>query len=396
MNLSRKVLAAVLALALPAVSAASELTNVESAKFKVKIGGFFYGMAHFDTNEGGSRPWLIVVDKKSNRGAFHVDPFGTRLNIGVESQIADSAVAKGFIEFDWGLNGTSTVGMFLPRLRHAYAAIEMANAVNILVGQFWLPNQVLVVDTFSPNNFLRQGNTWSRTPQLAVSKSFGPVKAALMLASTTGVTGSVSGVPSTLAGALVEHPLPAAFAQLTYNVMPKSWIAVTGGVAQPTVGFARAAGAPTDTVVPDASGFTSIYADAATQLAFGPLTVGGKVAYGVGAGLGLGVGQSLVIDAENKAQGIPALAASISAKYTILPTLSLAAYFGIDDPTDVVAERSLAIRSNRTVGGVLTWTAVEGGVLGLEVMNVSTLRNVGTGFSTVGDLRASLVARYSF
>ena len=382
MTLRPLAVAALSLLLFPALAHSAELTTANS-KVKLKVGGFFYGAAHYDTNAGGSRPWLITVTEDSGRGSFSVDPYGTRLNFGIESQLENEAEAKGFLELDWGT-------VTSPRLRHAYVSLDFKNAVGLLVGQYWLPNMPIIPETFSPNAMLRQGNTWARTPQVSLFRTFGPVKGMLTLATSTGVTGSISQASTNTAKyALMEHALPAAIGQVAYQINPKSFVALAGGAWQPMVGYSNAEG-------PQSTKLTSWYSEAATQLGFGKLSLGAKFWYGQGAGLGTGVGQSIVMNDQNEATGITSMGGLASAKYAFHPKFSASLYAGIDDPEDTVEGVNLAIRRNLTVGGTAVYTAIEGGTLGLEVMNVTTTMYAGGNESPNNDTRASLVARYAF
>lgn len=382
MTLRPLTVAALSLLLFPALAHSLELTPPD-AKVKLKVGGFLYGAAHFDQNAAGSRPWLITVTEESGRSGFSVEPYGTRLNFGVESKLEGTGEAKGFLELDWG-----TVSS--PRLRHAYVSIDFQDTVGVLVGQYWLPNLPILPESYSPNALLRQGNAWARTPQLSVFRNFGPVKAMVTLAPTTGVTGSIlQASTNTAKYALMEHALPAAIAQVAYQLNPKSFIALAGGAWQPMVGFTGASG-------PESTSLTSWYSEAATSLGFGKLTLGGKVWYGQGAGLGTGVGQSIVMNDANEAFGITSMGGLASAKYAFHPRFTAGLYAGFDDPQDTVEGVNLGIRSNLVLGGTAGFHVIDGGTLGLEVMHVNTNTFAGGTEAPSRDTRGSLIARYSF
>ena len=382
MSLRKLAVAVVSAVLVPTLAFAAEIPTGND-KLKVKVGGFLYGAAHYDQNQSASRPWLITVTEDTNRGGFSVDPYGSRFNFGIESQLQDDAQAKGFIELDWG-----TVSS--PRLRHAYVALDFKDAVGVLVGQYWLPNLPILPETFSPNAMRMQGNAWNRSPQISLFRNFGPVKAMLTAASANAVTGGiVQGADNTSKYALQEQASPAGFLQLAYQINPKSVIAIAGGAWQPTVGFTGAEG-------PQTTKLTSWYSEIGTSVGFGKASLAAKAWYGVGAGLGTGINQSIVMNAENQATGIASMGGIASAKYAFNPKFSASLYTGLDDPQDQVDGVNLKIRRNLVVGGTAAYQVIEGGTLGLEVMNVTTTNLIAGENVPCNDARGSLIARYAF
>lgn len=386
MHTHSRLLAALLALSLPAASQASELVNAEASKFKVTLGGFFYGAAHFDTNAGATRPWLLTATTDADRQAFSVDPYGTRINLGITSQVKEDVQAKGFLEFDWGLtSGTSLV----PRLRHAYVSLDAPGAVGVLVGQFWVPNLPITADTYSPNFLSRQGNTWARAPQLTVFRSFGPLKAALTAAQTTAVSGALV-KPAAQPHAFAEQALPTGVLQLSYSLNPKSFVSVAGGAGR----LVTLSPGTDGTQVTENTG--TYYAELGANLVFDALGVGAKVWYGKGGLMLSGVAQAAVLGADGTVEAIPARGGMLSARYTLTPAWAVGAYGGVDNPNDVVAGVVVPTQQNLVVGGNVGFTATPGATLALELMNVATKVGSAAGSQTHGDLRTSLVGRYAF
>ncbi len=374
--------AIVSAVLVPTLALAADIPT-GNENLKVKVGGFLYGAAHYDQNQSASRPWLISVSEDSSRGGFSVEPYGSRFNFGIESQLQENAQAKGFIEMDWG---TITA----PRLRHAYVSLDFKDAVGVLVGQYWLPNLPILPETFSPNAMRMQGNAWNRSPQLSLFRNFGPVKAMLTAASASAVTGGiVQGADNTAKYALLEQSAPAGFLQLAYQINPRSVVAVAAGAWQPTIGFTGAEGAQSVKL-------TSWYSEIGTSVGFGGATLAAKAWYGVGAGLGTGINQSIVMNAQNQATGITSMGGIASAKYAFSPKFSASLYAGLDDPQDEVDGVTLRIRRNLVFGGTAGYQVIEGGTLGVEVMNVTTTNLIAGEDVACNDARGSIIARYAF
>lgn len=380
--MSLKLRAALAALLiLPCTAFGADLVSNES--LKVKLGGFFYGAAHYDTNASATRPWLITVAGDSDRAAFSADPYGTRLNLSVESQAKETVQARGFVEMDWGT-------VTSPRLRHAYVSVDVPNVVGVLVGQYWLPNLPVNADTFSPNYMNKQGNAWSRTPQLTLFRNFGSLKAMVTVAQASAVAGSITRAPG-IAGtyAYAEQALPVGFVQLAYSLNAKSFVSASAGTS-------RLLAAYSGTDLPSTTDAVTSYADVGTNLAFGNFSGGAKLFYSRGLGLGTGVGQSLVVDSAGEAAVVPSYGGIVSTKYAFTPAVFAAAYAGLDNPADTVRGVALPIRRNFTVGGNVGWNAVDGAQLALEVMRVATVNSTTAGAVTSSDVRGSLVGRYNF
>ena len=376
-------LAVLLLLALPTTASALELTTPD-ARVKLTVSGFLHGAAHADTNAAAGRPWLVTVGDETGRGGFSLDPYGSRLSFGVESRLdaAAEAKAKGVVELDWGSVAT-------PRLRHAYVSIE-GQGLGVLVGQYWLPNLPISGDTFSPNGLVRQGNTYTRTPQLTVFRSFGPVKAMLTAATAGALTGTVvQRAEDTAKYSVVESALPAGFLQRAWQFAPKRTGALAGGAWRPTVGW-------TDGGELRTQRYTSLYAEAGANIGAGPLTFSTKLWTGRGGGLGSAVGQSVAMRDDGTAHPILSRGAMLSGRWAVTERLAASLYAGLDDPEDEVAGVAVPIRHNRVLGGTATLSVTEGGLVGAELMNVRTLMTTGAGKVPFFDTRLSLFARYSF
>jgi hypothetical protein len=363
---------------------ASEIANNEFSKFKVKLGGFFYGAVHYDTNAQASRPWLNVVSGKAPRGALSLDPYGTRTNLSIESTLSEERKAIGFLEVDWA----PVTG---PRLRHAYVALE-SPALSVLVGQYWVPYGTPGPDTYNPQWFFRQGNPYSRAPQLTVFRKLGQITSSVTLTTTTFLGGSVvKGNAATGSYALAEGIVPAGFLRLAYELEgKKGFVALTGGTGRIEATYSVASeGRPR----PKAN---SAFAELSTSLQFAPVSLSGKLFWGRGAGMGTAVGQTLVVDAESQGHSIQALGGYVSGKLALSSGWALALFAGLDDPTDEVSGVTVPIQRNLTLGGQANWSPLEGANLALELMQVSTRMASAEGAQHFNDLRSSLIARYAF
>lgn len=376
---------AVCALAVTASSAeAAELANNEFTKFKVKLGGFFYGAVHYDSNAQASRPWLNVVSGEGRRGAMSLDPYGTRLNLSIESTSSEERKALGLIEFDWALISG-------PRLRHAYVTLSTPE-LSILVGQSWLPYGTPGPDTYNPQWFFRQGNPYTRAPQLTLLRKFGPVATSVTLTSTPLLGGSViKGNEATGSYALAEGISPTGFLRMAYELEgKKGFVALTGGAGRVEAAYSVASEAR-----PHAK-TRSAFAELSTHLQLAPVSLSGKVFWARSAGMGTAVGQTLVVDAEGRGRSIQSLGGFASGKVTLSSAWALALFAGLDDPRDSVSGVTVPIQRNLTLGGQVNWSPLEGANLALELMRVSTRMASPEGARDFNDLRSSIVARYAF
>jgi hypothetical protein len=362
---------------------AAEVANNDFMKFKVKVGGFFYGAVHYDTNSQAVRPWLNTVSGKGEGGALSLDPYGTRTNLAIESSITDESKATGFIEVDWA----PVVG---PRLRHAYVMLENP-AVSILVGQYWLPYGTPGPDTYNPQWFFRQGNPYNRAPQFTLFRKFGPLTTSATLTTSNLLGGSIiKGNGASGSYALAEGFAPSGFMRLAYEFNGKSFVALTGGTGRVDANYSiQSEGRPRARV-------NSVFSELSTQLQFSPFSFSGKLFWGRSPGMGTAVGQTLVVDAEGQGRAIEVWGGYVSGKVALSPAWALALYSGIDDPQDEVAGVALPIRRNLTLGGQVNWTLLDGANLALEVMRVSTRVSSPEGEQDFDDLRSSIVARYAF
>ena len=364
---------------------ASELANNEFMKFKVRLGGFFYGALHLDSNGAGNRPWLSQVAPRNDPAALSFEPYGTRTNLAIESNSAaeDPFKARALLEIDWG-------PVISPRIRHAYVQLDTP-LFSVLMGQSWVPTGTLGPDTYSPNFFNRQGHAFARAPQLSLWRSFGPVKGTLTLTSASLLGGAVikgNGAAGTYA--LADTLAPTALLQVEYGFGEKSRVMLTGGV-----GRVEAVYSGTDSR-PRASA-TTAYGELAGVLNLSALSLTAKAFYGLSPGMGTAVGQTLVVDASDAGAAIPVWGGFASARYVFDPRWSGAVYAGLDNPANSVAGVEVPVQRNLSFGGQVTWTVVEpGALLALEVVRVATVTVVSGAATEFDDVRASLIARYSF
>lgn len=381
-----KPLALVLALAacFPTRSDAAEIAIDEFTLFKLKLGGFFYGAAHFDSNSAANRPWVNVVGSNAGRGAFSFDPYGTRTNLGIESANSEGPKARGFLEIDWG-------PVTSPRIRHAYVAADYA-FLSVLIGQYWVPALIPGPDTYNPQWLFKGGNAYSRAPQLAVSAKFRSFKATALITSGSLLGGSVvKGNGAAGSYALTESVNLTGMLQLSYSFLGKGFVAVAAGAGRADANYLIAAGDRRPN-----TGAETAYGELAFSVPISILTVSGKIFHSVGMGMGTGVGQTLVVTASDRASPVRSWGGFLSLRASFTKAISTAAYLGIDDPFDTERGVAVPIRRNLTLGANVTYAITQGAVVALEVVRVATLTATATGEEEFTDVRPSLVARYSF
>ncbi|MBI3181176.1 MAG: hypothetical protein HYZ28_03430 [Myxococcales bacterium] len=371
-----------LAVAVPLVGSGAELANNEFAKFKVKLGGFIYGAVHYDSNDTGNRPWLNAVSKKGDRDILSFDPYGTRVNLTIETNASEAPKAKGFFEIDWG-------PVTAPRIRHAYVTADLP-ALSITVGQTWLPFTPVGPDTYNPMWFFKQGNAYIRAPQVTVSRAIGPVKASASLTSASVLGGSITkGNGASGTYSLAESLNPTGLLQLGYPVMGKGMVSVTGGLGRVDASYSGTDSRPR-------TGAETAYLELAVSLPVSILNISGKAFYQKGAGMGSGVGQTLVILPSDNAAPVSGGGGFLSVKAAATPNISAAAYAGLDDVKDDVGGVNVPIRRNLTIGAQATYSVVDGAIIAIELERVATLNATATGEEEYVDIRPSLVGRYSF
>lgn len=363
---------------------ASELANNEFTKFKVKLGGFFYGALHYDSNSLASRPWLNVVSGRGARGALTLDPYGTRTNLAIESTLSEESKATGFLEVDWA----PVTG---PRLRHAYVMLETP-AVGVLLGQYWLPYGTPGPDTYNPQWFFRQGNPYSRAPQVTLFRKLGPFTSSVTLTTSTLLGGSViKGNEGTGSYGLTEGISPAGFLRVARELEgKKGFVALTGGLGRAEASYSVASEGRARPKV------KTVFAELSAQVPLSSLSLTGKLFWGRSPGMGTAVGQTLVVDAEGQGRSIQVWGGFASGKLTLSQSWAVALFAGLDDPQDKVSGVTVPIQKNVTLGGQVNWSPLEGANLALELMRVSTRMASPEGAQDFRDLRSSLVARYAF
>ena len=383
----KNALLVVLLALVPTVALATPLAHDEFGLFKLKLGGFFYGAAHYDTNNTAVRPWVNQVLGPTTQGALSFDPYGTRTNLSVETTNSEGPKANALLEIDWAPVAT-------PRIRHAYAVVQ-TGYVDVLLGQYWVPFGTPGPDTYNPMWFSKQGNSYSRAPQLTLSRGLGPVDVSVTALAASMISGTIvkgNGAAGTYAYS--DGPTPAGFLRVAYPfAQKKGFVSLTGGAGKLSAAYKT--GSATDAARPTAN-VTTLFGELAFSVPVSILTITGKAFLGSGSGLGTGVGQTMVIAADDTGSAIPVRGGFLSVKAKLTDQFVAGVSFGDDDPVNEVSGVVIPIYNNTSFGAEFTWLATTNALLALEWEHVATTNSTASGAATYPNERFSLVSKFSF
>lgn len=165
------------------------VTLLDKDEWKIQLGGF----TQFDVSHDSTRSFMETVGsspvarpgtQNGDNGRSQFSLRNSRLAFTVFAPIQNGWKTKGHLEYDLlgATNGTteaSTLGAPTLRMRHAYLSAEAAGW-QILAGQYWTlfgwqTYYLIPTVTVAPI----PGETYLRTPQLLVMKTFGDLQTAI-------------------------------------------------------------------------------------------------------------------------------------------------------------------------------------------------------------------------